>query len=103
MNHIYLEGLPKKRVETEIIESKKYLEKVLGIPIVSFAYPYGAFDNQSIQIVKDAGFTNAVTTISGNLVMDINRFFLYRIRPGGLIGESLLKLLEERIFPTVNK
>ena len=103
MNHIYLEGLPKKRVETEIIESKKYLEKVLGIPIVSFAYPYGAFDNQSIQIVKDTGFTNAVTTISGNLVMDINRFFLYRIRPGGLIGESLLKLLEERIFPTVNK
>ncbi len=99
MNHAYLVGLPKKRVEYEVIQSKKYLEKQLGIQVVSFAYPYGAFDNQAINVVKDAGFKTAVTTIHGNLVMDINRYFIYRLRPGARVGESLIKLIEEKSFP----
>lgn len=99
MNHSYLTELPQKSVEYEVVESKKYLEKILGIPIVSFAYPYGAFDNQTIKIIQDAGFKTAVTTIDGNLVMDINRFFLYRFRSGGRIGENLIKLVKEKKFP----
>ena len=97
MNHSYLAGLPLKRVKYEVEESKKYLEKQLGIPIVSFAYPYGAFDNQAIDVVKKAGFGSAVTTISGAVAFDINRFFLYRIRPGGLVGQPLLDLLEKKL------
>ncbi len=100
MNHSYLAGLPKKTVEYEVIESKKYLERELGINVVSFAYPYGAFDNQAIEVVKNADFKTAVTTISGSLITDTNRFFLYRIRPGGLIGDSLIKLVEGKTFPT---
>lgn len=103
MDHSYLAGLPKKRVEFEVLESKRFLEKSLGISIVSFAYPYGAFDNQAIKVVKDAGFKTAVTTIDGNLVMDINRFFLYRVRPGGRVGDSLIKLVQEKNFPIAKK
>lgn len=99
MDHSYLAGLPKKRVEYEVAESKKYLEKTLGIQVVSFAYPYGAFDNQAIDIVKNAGFRTAVTTIHGNLVMDTNRYFIYRLRPGARVGESLIKFVEEKSFP----
>ncbi|MBI2086050.1 polysaccharide deacetylase family protein [Candidatus Daviesbacteria bacterium] len=94
MNHTYLTSLPLKRVEYEVIQSKKYLEKLLGYRIVSFAYPYGAFDNTTIDVVKKAGFRSAVTTISGFFTQDLNRFFLYRIRPGGRVGESLLELLK---------
>ncbi len=99
MNHTYLAGLPLKRVRSEIEESKKYLEEKTGIPIVSFAYPYGAFDNQAIQVVKDVGFKTAVTTISGTLITDTNRYFLYRIRPGGRVGKNLLTLVDEKTFP----
>lgn len=99
MDHSYLAGLPEKRVEYEIIESKKYLEKTLGIQVVSFAYPYGAFDNQAIAIVKNAGFRTAVTTIHGNLVTDTNRHFIYRLRPGARVGESLIKYIQEKSFP----
>lgn len=95
MNHAYLSGLPLNRVEYEVKESKKALEKILGIQIVSFAYPYGAFDNAAIDVVKKAGFESAVTTIPGIFSMDVNRFFLYRIRPGGKIGVDLLRLLEQ--------
>lgn len=99
MSHSFLPGLPLKRVKYEVEESKNYLEKKLGIKVVSFAYPYGAFDNQAINVVKDAGFKTAVTTIHGNLVMDTNRYFIYRLRPGARIGESLIKYIEEKSFP----
>ena len=94
MNHTYLSGLPRPRVEFEVIQSKKILEKILGFKIVSFAYPGGAFDNTIIDVVQKAGFRLAVTTISGTYAMDINRFFLNRIRPGGRIGQALLDLLD---------
>lgn len=99
MDHTYLAGLPLKTVQYEIAESKKYLEKNLGIKIVSFAYPYGAFDNQAIAVVKNAGFTSAVTTIDGTLSTNTNRFFMYRLRPGGRVGQPLLDLVSEKRFP----
>lgn len=108
MDHSYLRGLSKERVKYEVEESKKYLENIINSRIVSFAYPYGVFDNQAISIVKEAGFTSAVTTISGIYSLDINRFFLYRIRPGGRVGQVLLGLLENknlslRELPTIPK
>lgn len=98
MNHAYLSGLSRPRIESEVVQSKKYLEKILGIKIVSFAYPGGAFDNTVVDVVKKAGFRSAVTTISGKYAMDINRFFLNRIRPGGLTGQALVNLLEHPII-----
>lgn len=95
MNHSYLTGLPLEGVKYEVMESKKYLEDRLGIKVSSFAYPYGAFDNTTIDVVKKAGFRAAVTTIPGTFTLDVNRFFLYRIRPGGRIGTALLDLLEQ--------
>lgn len=94
MDHSYLAGSPLKRVKFEVEESKAFLEKILGEKIVSFAYPYGAFDNQAIDVVKKAGFRSGVTTVSGIFALDTNRFFLYRIRPGGRVGQALLSLLD---------
>ncbi len=93
MDHSYLVGLPLKNIKYEVEESKKYLEENLGIKVVSFAYPYGVFDDTTMNVVKDAGFTSAVTTVSGKYVMDINRFFLYRTRPGARTGTDLLREL----------
>ncbi|MDD5147781.1 MAG: polysaccharide deacetylase family protein [Candidatus Daviesbacteria bacterium] len=92
MDHTYLSGLPLERVEYEVKQSKKYFESNFGIKVVSFAYPYGAFDNQIIDVVKRAGFKSAVTAIPGIFALDVNRFFLYRVRPGGKAGEALLEL-----------
>lgn len=95
MNHLYLSGLPLQMVKYEVEYSKQYLEKILGEQVDSFAYPYGAFDNVAIDVVKKAGFRSAVTTISGIFVLDVNRYFLSRVRPGGRVGTALLDLLEE--------
>jgi peptidoglycan/xylan/chitin deacetylase (PgdA/CDA1 family) len=94
IHHMYLRGASPTVAANEIITSKKMLEEKLHTPIVSFAYPYGAFDNQSIDLVKTAGFTTAVSTIGGNTVNELNRFFLFRIHPGYDYGPSFISLIE---------
>ncbi|MCL5795174.1 MAG: polysaccharide deacetylase family protein [Patescibacteria group bacterium] len=94
MDHSYLTGLPSYSIKYEVEQSKKDLERIIGKPVVSFAYPYGAFNNETIDIVRKAGFNSAVTTISGLYALDVNRFFLHRIRPGGKIGQALLDLFK---------
>lgn len=98
MHHVYLKGAAKQQTMYEIKQSKESLEQMLYIPIVSFAYPYGAFNQQAIDIVKQAGFTTAVSTIGGNQVNEANRFFLYRIHPGSATGPGLISAME-RNYP----
>lgn len=97
-HHVSLKGKSLKIVESEIKNSKEFLEKSYHINVVSFAYPNGAFDEQAIDSVKNAGFTTAVSTIPGIEQSQQNRFFLYRIRPGARTGETLLKYLQNNKF-----
>lgn len=98
VNHVYLKGVSKDITEYEISQSKKVLENLIGAPVVSFAYPSGAFDIQAEEVVKKAGFTTSVSTIPGIEATDQNRFFLYRIRPGNRMGNELLNYLSQNSF-----
>ena len=45
--------------QTEITQSKRYLEEILGHPVMSFSYPYGGKDDvaaDTIQMVREAGY-----------------------------------------------
>lgn len=61
--------LPKIKDSTilkkEIAGSKDVLEKKLGISIKDFAYPFGEYNDQDIQVVKDSGYRMARTVRSG--------------------------------------
>jgi peptidoglycan/xylan/chitin deacetylase (PgdA/CDA1 family) len=49
------------RQEAEIVESKRKLQKLLdGIPIDTFAYPFGAYDAPSLHYLDFAGYIAAV-------------------------------------------
>lgn len=93
VDHAWLKGLPLKTLQYEVAESKNMLEDLLGKPVVSFAYPYGAFDLAAINAVAQAGFTSAVTTVPGIDQPQVHRYFLYRLRPGGRTGDALLSWL----------
>lgn len=95
VHHVALKGKPETVVRDEVEGSKRMLEEFLQIKVVSFAYPYGSFDQKAIEVVKQAGFTNAVSTISGVEQGLVNRFFLFRLRPGTRVGGSLLVSLKE--------
>lgn len=97
-HHVSLKGKLLKTDQSEIEGSKEVLEKTFHIKVVSFAYPNGAFDQQAIDTVKNAGFSTAVSTIPGIEQSKQNRFFLYRLRPGARTGEVLLKYLQQNKF-----
>ncbi|QQG41068.1 MAG: polysaccharide deacetylase family protein [Candidatus Levyibacteriota bacterium] len=84
--------------EYEVKTSKKQLEETYQIPVVSFAYPGGSFDVQAENVVKEAGFSLALSTIPGIKQSQENRFFLYRIRPGYRTGKDLLTYLQQDRF-----
>ncbi len=98
MDHVWLRGMSEKRARFEIFQSKKDLENLIGKPVFSFAYPYGAFDQQAIELIKEAGFTNAVSTIPGIEDSKNNEYYMYRIRPGYRTGKELLGFLKQNTF-----
>lgn len=98
MHHVYLKDVAPLFASREIRDSKYTLENLIHKPVVSFAYPYGAFDNSAIDLTKATHFRTAVTTISGLQVSRDNRFFLFRIRPGYRTGEALLSDLQSPPF-----
>lgn len=95
VHHVSLKNKLTSTVEHEVKESKKDLEDNYHIPVYSFAYPNGAFDLQAIQVVRDAGFETAMSTLPGKDVSFEHRFFLTRLRPGARTGQYLLDWLQK--------
>ncbi len=95
LDHVYLKQMPRTEAETQIIDSKKLLEEKFGVSIESFAYPYGAFSQESIDLVKKSGYKVAVSVIPGiNQSME-NLYYLSRIRAGYLDGTpNMVKVLK---------
>lgn len=62
MTHINLTKVEDDIAKREIAESRKAVEKLTGVPCLTFAYPYGRYNDNHVKLVKDAGFTTAVTT-----------------------------------------
>lgn len=95
LDHAYLKIARHDYARQQIFVSKAYLEELIGQPIKTFAYPFGAFDEDSAALVKEAGYTAAVSVIYGSEQSYSNLFFLNRIRAGylGMGGEYMLKQL----------
>jgi len=88
MTHKRLPQISIEEAKKEIENSKTMLEDLIGCSVVSFAYPYGLFNKEIIDKVKEAGFKYAFTTKEGLLKKAENTFLLPRIG------------LEEKMNPT---
>lgn len=95
VHHSYIKGLLKQDASFEVNKSKEDIRKMFGINAVSFAYPYGAYDDQALEIVENAGFKTAVTTMAGVQIYRNKRFKLPRIRLGARTGDELLFFLQQ--------
>lgn len=60
--HLDLTKLSSAELEYQIVQSKKDIEAMTGVPIVAFCYPSGATDATVEDMVRTAGYKIAVTT-----------------------------------------
>lgn len=63
VSHPDLSQLPRDLAWHEISASREAIERMLGIPIRTFAYPYGKWSEMTRELVRDAGFNLACNDI----------------------------------------
>jgi peptidoglycan/xylan/chitin deacetylase (PgdA/CDA1 family) len=77
--HTHTHSLDLKRLSCgqlirEIFDNKRYLENLINKEITSFCYPRGRYNEQVMQIVKEAGYKEARTTLVGHTDYPENKF-----------------------------
>jgi peptidoglycan/xylan/chitin deacetylase (PgdA/CDA1 family) len=85
VTHPILSRLSSDAAFAEMRESKKELERIVGEPILSFAYPNGVpgqdYVSEHAAMAHECGFSAAVSTAWGAASMSSDRFQLPRFTP----------------------
>ncbi len=77
-SHFPLPQGSKEKIKLEIVTARDQIESTTGQKVNILAYPYGSFDNKSIEVLQSNGFTGAFSTISGftqcqSFIMSLHR------------------------------
>lgn len=102
MTHPALSSLPEDSQEMEIMNSKAALEGILGIPVKSFAYPFGskrAYTKRTVGIVRNCGFACACSNYRDLVWRYSNLFelprFIVRDWDGDFFKQQLTEWFDE--------
>lgn len=85
-SHARLRELPRDAARYEIAESRAELRRRFGVPVDHFAYPFGHFSAETVELVRSAGYLSAVTALPGVARASDDRFRLPRILVNGQHG-----------------
>lgn len=98
LNHVWLTQVSQEVARREIFESKRVLSDIFNYPIKHFAYPGGFEAAVVVDLVKEAGYETAMTTIKGMVQTPDKIFSLKRIRVGNLNEAEFAVLLSGERF-----
>ncbi len=59
-SHPILSHLSEGKQKEELFDSKRILEKILNKKINSLSYPYGKYNDATLKLVKETGYTNGI-------------------------------------------
>lgn len=65
VNHVHLDTMSYDEQLLELKNSKNILEKITGKEVLSLAYPFGDYNDNTIKAAKDAGYKMGFTTKLG--------------------------------------
>jgi peptidoglycan/xylan/chitin deacetylase (PgdA/CDA1 family) len=89
-SHPRLTKITQSKLDEELVESRRILERKLHVPVNDFAYPYGNYNDLIIEAVKKDGYISGRTSTPGRRT-DLND--LYQIRV--MYAPSDLKTFQE--------
>jgi len=109
INHLRVNRISETILLSELTESKKWIEDTTSKQCVHFCYPNGDFDEKSLTLVKQAGYSTAVTTVSGaNKIGDSELLALRRVsipdesKPYEILHSLAVSMLSHsRVLPIV--
>jgi peptidoglycan/xylan/chitin deacetylase (PgdA/CDA1 family) len=97
VNHPDLTSLSSAAAQREIAQARATLMTELELPILSFCYPLGRFNTALANIVREAGYTSATTTIQSG--PQDNLFTLPRLRVSGGMSLSSFAAMIQAVLP----
>ncbi|WP_207632438.1 polysaccharide deacetylase family protein [Foetidibacter luteolus] len=77
-----------------ILENKTFLETVLSAPVAGYGYAHGSYNEDSIAILQEAGYTYACTTEEALVDAGTNAFALPRFQVKNWNGAEFKRRLE---------
>ena len=67
-NHVWLEFLSKENQKKEILDGINFLKKInIDVKNISVCYPYGSYNEDSLEILKELKISFALTVKNGNV------------------------------------
>jgi peptidoglycan/xylan/chitin deacetylase (PgdA/CDA1 family) len=93
MTHTSLSARSEDDQRSEIDGSRVVCAELSGSRVLSFAYPYGDFDERSVRLVEEAGFACACTTKHGAVRGPRDAFTLPRIQVRNWQTDELARVL----------
>ncbi|MEW6541718.1 MAG: polysaccharide deacetylase family protein [Bacillota bacterium] len=97
LDHPRLTAVSPGRAEHEVRGAREVLAERLGRPVQHFCYPYGEFNDHTVQTVADSGYMLAFTTVQGRVEAGDDPHTLKRLRVTGRTSRAqFARLLESR-------
>ena len=96
VTHRSLGRISIEQAEEEIRKSRAELERELGVPVTSFAYPYGTladFNDSIADALRRSGYRSGFTSQHGVLRRELDTMLLPRIKVEGGDADWLFPLL----------
>ena len=94
--HVFYNKLPIREIRDDVKESYEIIEKHLGKKDLKvFAYPYGAYTNDTVRTLKNNGIDFQIYDIGINNFKDFNKDFIKRINiPCEMTGKEIIEGIE---------
>lgn len=94
--HVFYNKLPIRKIRDDVKESYEIIEKHLGKKDLKvFAYPYGAYTNDTVRTLKNNGIDFQIYDIGINNFKDFNKDFIKRINiPCEMTGKEIIEEIE---------
>ena len=81
----------------EIMDCRNQLEDMIQRPVEYFAYPYGEYDQTAVDILHEAGFTCACTTVDRAVTPRSKVHELPRVPIRNWSGEQFLEIVQRKL------
>jgi peptidoglycan/xylan/chitin deacetylase (PgdA/CDA1 family) len=97
VNHPILTNVSPEQARVEIVQSKRDIEERLNRPVTTFSFPNGNYNAGLVEILRESGFTCAVTASMGMVTPEARPYELPRAAPGWTL--HTLKVSLSGLYP----